>query len=228
MQFEPFKIRCSQIGKIMTQPRTKSDLISKTTQTYLEQWIKEQVYKRQKDFSSKYTEKGIEMEDKSIEFLSQHLDIGMIFKNEQSFGDEFMTGTPDIVLTDCVIDVKNSWDCFTFPLLDTECPNSDYYWQLQGYMALTGKQNAKLVYTLMDSPQRLIDDEIRRQGWKMGFIDIPIEFEQEIYRRMLYDDIPDSLKIKVFDIPRNDEDIAKIYAQVEVCRQYIKSIINFK
>lgn len=225
MQFEPFKIRCSQIGKIMTAPREKKNLISKTTQSFLELWIKEQVYQRQKEFSSKYTEKGIEMEDKSIEFLSQHLDIGMIFKNEKHYSDESISGTPDIVLNDCVIDVKNSWDCFTFPLLETEVPNDDYYWQLQGYMALTNKPNAKLVYTLMDSPQRLIDDEIRRQSWKMGFIDIPIEFEQEIYRRMLYDDVPDSLKIKVFDIPRNDEDIAKIYSQVEVCRQYINSII---
>lgn len=222
---QQFKIRCSQIGKIMKQPKEKKNLISVTTQSFLDIWIKEQVYKREKEFSSKYTEKGIEMEDKSIEFLSQHLDIGMIFKNEKHYSDESISGTPDIVLNDCVIDVKNSWDCFTFPLLDTECPNGDYYWQLQGYMALTNKPNAKLVYTLMDSPQRLIDDEIRRQSWKMGFIDIPIEFEQEIYRRMLYDDVPDSLKIKVFDIPRNDEDIAKIYSQVEVCRQYINSII---
>jgi hypothetical protein len=228
MQFKEFKVRCSQIGQIVKEPREKKNIISATTQTFIEQWIKEQVYKRQKDFSSKYTEKGIQMENESIEFLSQHLDIGLIFKNEKYFENDYLTGTPDIILNDTIIDVKNSWDCFTFPLLDAEIPNMDYWWQLQGYMALTGKQNAKLVYTLMDSPQRLIDDEIRRQGWKMGFIDIPFEFEQEIYRMMTYADIPNKLKIKVYDIARDEKAIEKIYEQVVKCRDYINQTIKFE
>jgi len=221
---QPFRIRCSQIGNIMTQPRNKTDLISKTTQSFLEVWIKEQIYKRPKEFSSKYTEKGKEVENASIEFASRYLNIGMIFKNEKNFSDDFITGSPDIILNDTVIDIKNSWDCFTFPLLDTECPNDDYYWQLQGYMALTDKPKARLVYTLMDTPSMLIDDEIRRQSWKMGFIDLPVEFEQEIIYKMTYQDIPEDLKIKTFDIPRNDEDIEKIYTQVKKCREYIELI----
>lgn len=223
-----FKIRCSQIGKIMTKPKNKEDLISKTTQLFIEIWIKEQVYNRTKEFSSKYTEKGKECENSAIEFASRILDIGMIFKNQKEFSDEFISGSPDIILNDTIIDIKNSWDCFTFPLLDTECPNDDYYWQLQGYMALTGKQKARLVYVLSDTPQTLIDDEIRRQGWKMGFIEIPIEFEIEITNKMTYQDIPESLKIKVFDIERNDEDIKKIYEQVQKCREYINQIVIIK
>lgn len=220
-----FKIRCSQIGSIMTMPRNKSDLISKTTQSFLEIWIKEQVYNRTKEFSSKYTEKGIDVENKSIEFASKMLNLGMIFKNEKQFSNDYMTGEPDIILHDMVIDVKNSWDCFTFPLLDTDIPNMAYYWQLQGYMALTGKQKAKLIYVLSDTPRHLIDDEIRRQGWKMGFIEIPVEFEAEIINKMTYCEIPDSLKIKEYDIERNEADINLIYEQVEKCRKYIDSII---
>lgn len=222
---KPFKIRCSQIGSIMTMPRNKSDLISKTTQSFLEVWIKEQVYNRTKEFSSKYTEKGKECENIAIEFASKKLDIGMIFKNDKQFSNDYLTGEPDIILHDEVIDIKTSWDCFTFPLLDTECPNSNYYWQLQGYMALTGKQKARLVYVLIDTPRHLIDDEIRRQSWKMGFIDIPMEFEMEIINKMTYTEIPDDLKIKVFEIPRNAADIELIYQQVNKCREYIDSII---
>lgn len=225
---KPFRIRCSQISKIMTQPRNKTDLISKTTQSFLEVWIKEQIYNRQKEFSSKYTEKGKECENSSIEFASKMLDIGMIFKNEKEFSDDFITGSPDIILNDTIIDIKNSWDCFTFPLLDTECPNDDYYWQLQGYMALTGKPKSRLIYVLSNTPQKLIDDEIRRQGWKMGFIEIPMDFELEIINKMTYDDIPDGLKIKVYDIERNEEDIKRIYEQVQKCREYINQVVIIK
>ena len=38
-----FKIRCSAIGKIMTNPRSKTETLSKTTKTYLEEWSKEQI-----------------------------------------------------------------------------------------------------------------------------------------------------------------------------------------
>jgi len=224
---KPFKARCSQIGSIMTMPRNKSDLISKTTQSFLETWIKEQVYNRTKEFSSKYTEKGKQCENEGIEFASRMLNIGMIFKNEKRFTNDFITGEPDIILHDEIIDIKTSWDCFTFPLLDTECPNNNYYWQLQGYMALTGKQKARLVYVLVDTPPHLISDEIRRQSWKMGFIDVPLEFEVEITNKMTYTEIPDKLKYKAFEIPRNENDINLIYEQVEKCRKYIDTVITY-
>ena len=53
-----FKIRCSAIGKIMTNARSKTETLSKTTKTYLEEWSKEQIYKRKKEVFSKYIDKG--------------------------------------------------------------------------------------------------------------------------------------------------------------------------
>lgn len=226
MEHIKFKCRCSQIGKVMTQPKNKSDLISKTTQTFLEQWLKELIYRRKKEFSSKYTEKGIQVENTSIEFASEQLGWGMVFKNEQYFENYWITGTPDIILSNKIIDVKNSWDCFTFPILDAELENSDYYWQVQGYMDLTGKESAQVVYILSDTPEHLVDDEIRRQGWKMGFIDIPIEFEDEIRYKLSYTDIHPKLKIKVFEVIRNQPDIDLIHLQVEKCNLYVQPIIE--
>lgn len=220
-----FKIRCSQIGKIMTQPKEKKNLISKTTQSYVEDWIKEQVYGRTKEFTSKYTEKGKDVEQDSIDFACKMLGLGMMFKNDKMFENDYLIGTPDIILKDEVIEMKNSWDCFTFPLLDLEIPNDLYYWQIQGYLALTGKAKARLIYTLMDTPDHLIKDEIRRYQWKLNMIDVPIEMEQEIYDRMTYAGIPDSQRFKCFEVFRDDLDIKMIYEQVEKCRQYINQII---
>ena len=57
-----FKIRCSAIVQIMTNPRAKKDveagLLSATTKTYYQDWYKEQLYKRRKTFSNKYVQKG--------------------------------------------------------------------------------------------------------------------------------------------------------------------------
>ena len=149
-----FKISPSQCGKIMTNARKKGEL-SKTTITYVDEWIKEQIYGRRKQLDNKYLDKGNDVENESIEYISEHLNIKGINKNEKTFDNEFMVGTPDVITTDTVIDMKNSWDCFTFPLLEKEVPNKDYFYQLQCYMALTGKKKAKLIYTLMNTPEDL-------------------------------------------------------------------------
>ena len=133
-----FKIRCSAIGQIMTNPRTKKEYLSKTTASYCEEWLKEQIYGRKKEFTSKYTNKGNIVEQSSLDFVASELGYGSLVKNEESFMNDFLTGTPDAILDDHIIDVKNSWDCFTFPLFFNNVPNKAYYWQAQGYLALTG------------------------------------------------------------------------------------------
>lgn len=195
--------------------------------TYIKDWLKTrpEFYNRSKSFSNKYTKKGNQNEDQSIELVSRYLDLGMIFKNEKHFSNKFMTGTPDIILSNPVIDVKNSWDEHTFPLFEEEIPESDYYWQAQGYMALTGKENYKLIYTLTDTPIKLIQKEAY---WFC--INNDIEYDSEVFEsfreRMTFSNLPDKLRIKIFDIKRNDEDIKLIKQRVELCRGYIKELIG--
>ena len=125
-----FKIRASALGKIMGAPRNKGDKekgnLSQTAKTYLETWLKEQLYEKRINFSSKYTDKGIEVEDLSIDFLS-NIRNTFLAKNEKNFENDFMTGTPDIILKDKIIDIKNSWSFATFPIFENELKNKDYY-----------------------------------------------------------------------------------------------------
>jgi len=217
---ELFKIRASAAGQIMPGPRGNVGEWQETNKTYLDKWLKEQIYNRRKEITSKYLEKGIEVEDKSIEFAAEMLDLGMVFKNEVSKLTEYITGTADVVLESEVIDIKNSWDFSTFPLFETEIPKA-YWWQLQCYMFLYDKPNARLVYTLTDTPIHQIDDEIRRQSWKMGFIEPPEEFQREIERNLTYSDIPDSLKIKTFKLERDEMAIEALIERVKMARDYI-------
>lgn len=218
-----FKIRASAIGKIMTNPRSKSETLSKTTMTYCEEWTKEQIYGRRKEFSNKYTQKGQIMEDNSLDFIAEQLGYPVILKNEEYYENEFITGTPDAVLEGLVIDVKNSWDCFTFPLFETEIPTSDYYWQAQGYMALTGIKKFKLIYVLSDTPEHLIDSEYRRHLWSTGEEE-DAEVYQQFVDKMTYTNIEDKYKIKIFDIEYNEEDVQKIIERVKECRTYIEQL----
>ena len=54
-----FKIRCSSIGKIMGQPRSKAAKeageLSETAKTYCRDWIMEQLYDRRKNIIAKQT-----------------------------------------------------------------------------------------------------------------------------------------------------------------------------
>lgn len=221
----PFKIRCSAIGQIMTNSRKKGEL-SKTTQSYLDLWIKEKIYDRQKQIQSKYLDKGNMCEDESIKFISQYLGIKGLVKNEMFFTDEYMTGTPDLIIkgddlkfadSDLVIDVKNSWDFSTFPLFYDNVPNKDYYYQAQGYMNLTGAKHYKLIYTLMNTPESLIEKEYK-------FSDA-VDYD-EFAKHYNYDNVDNKYRIKVFAIKRDDEVIEQINQRVIECRQYIDNLIN--
>lgn len=214
-----FKIRCSAISDIMGVKG-----LGKTGETYLHTWYKEQIYSRRKEFTSKYTDKGLLMEDDAIDLIAEHLGLGMIFKNDTYYTNDWLQGTPDITLKDCVIDVKNSWDCFSFPLLHTVCPNEDYWWQMQGYMELTGTTKAKLIYCLMDAPASIIEQEARRECYRMGISELDEEIYTATAEKMIYSHLPMHLRIKVFEIEKCETSIQKIKDRVEVCRTYLESI----
>lgn len=218
-----FKIRASACGQIMTNPRSKSEIISQTTKSYIDIWLKEQIYNRQREISTKYMQKGLIVEDNSLDFIAEQLGYGLLIKNEKHFENSHITGTPDIVLKDLIIDVKNSWDCFTFPLFSETYPK-DYYYQAQCYMNLTGVYKFKLIYVLSDTPENLIVSEMRRYAFQHG-IEPDNDLIDTFKDKMTYSDIPNKYKIKVFDITYNEECIKDIINRIEECRNYIKSII---
>jgi hypothetical protein len=224
-----FKIRCSGIGDIIGNPKLKADKeagnLSGTAKTFCESWLKEQIYSRRKEFTSKYTDKGNTMEDNAIDYATEQLNLGFALKNETFFENDFMTGTPDVILSDLIIDIKCSWDCFTFPLFSDEIPTKGYYDQLQGYMALTGKKKAKLVYCLMDTPADIIEKEAYWYCTNNGYGDLDMDIYEEFKNKMTYSNIDDKYRIKTYDVEFDKDHIELIELKVKKCREYIKSLI---
>jgi hypothetical protein len=213
-----FKIRASASGKIMG-----IKALGKTGESYLQEWLKEQIYSRKKEFSNKYTLKGLLVEDWSLDFISDQLGIKGCFKNDEYFENDYFAGSPDVVLEDCIIDVKNSWDAFTFPLFDTEIPNSDYYFQGQIYMALTGKKHYKLIYTLLDTPMDIIQKEAFFFARDNG-LELNEELINEFRERNSFSSIDPKYRIKVFEFEYDQPTIDKLISRVEESRIYLSTL----
>jgi len=220
-----FKIRCSAIGKIMPNSRTKGQL-SKTTKAYLEAHAIESMYGYSKDVWSKAIDKGIAVENDSIKLAEEVLKKGKMYKNEQYFENEYLTGTPDVLNDDFVLDVKTSLDATTFPWFKKDIPNKDYYYQLQGYMELTGRRKAYLVYCLVDTPSDIVEDEVRRVHYKLKEIDDNPIVRNAVEMQHNFDRVPKEHRIKCYEIDYDPEAIEKIYNRVKECREYYETLIH--
>lgn len=197
---EQFKIRASAAGTLMTNPRTKSETIAKTVKTFLHDWVKESIYGQRKEINSKYISKGLEFEDMAIDKAIEWLDLPFALKNKQRFSDDYFTGEPDLILADAVVDIKNSWDCWTFPLFENEIPTDDYFYQVQVYMHLTGKKKASVIYVLLNTPETFNSMEIS------------------------YDNVDVKYRIKSFDFEYQPEIIEDLKNRVIVAREYINTL----
>jgi hypothetical protein len=198
MNYPTFKIRASASGKVMTNARSKSELISETTKTYIKEWLTEHIYGVRKEIKSKYLSKGLKMEDTAIDKAIEWLDLPFALKNEKFFEDDFFKGTPDLIVDGTVYDIKCSWDAFTFPLFEKEIPNKDYYYQLQVYMHLTGCKKAVLTYVLLNTPEELTYEEQHN-----------------------YDAMDKQYRIKTFEIEYSEEVIADLKERVTNIRNFI-------
>lgn len=154
--------RCSALPKLMTDARSKSEKLSETCKSEIKAMVKEDLFMIKNDISNKYTQKGIEVENQSIElynevFFTNHE------KNTVRLYEGLLTGECDILDRDNskVIDIKSSWSLLTFPAVDEDINIKDYEWQLRGYMHLYNVDNAEIAYCMVDTPEalRMYEDE---------------------------------------------------------------------
>jgi hypothetical protein len=184
------------------------------------------VFGKTKEIRSKYLEKGVLVEEESIELYNKVNGTSYV-KNDKRYNNDYITGIPDII-TDVLIDIKSPWDYSTFPFTSKAIPSKDkgYYWQLQGYMALTGMKTSNLAYCLVDTPDGIIFNELRATAAKLGLHvdDLPEELSQEIWDTHKNTEIKPNIRIKEFVVERNQEDIDAIYNRVELARGYLNDL----
>lgn len=179
---------------------------------------------------SKYTMKGKMVEEESIMMLSRLA--GMEYsKNQIRFKNEYLTGEPDIIVSkdgnpSKIIDIKSSYDFatllsnFGFPL------NPLYRYQVQGYMALTGAQEAEVSYCLVNMPPEMINAEKKRLFYALNVAtESAPEYINEVNRlenNMTFDEIPIKERVLTFKVDRDDDLISKMYKRIDACRIWLQ------
>lgn len=234
IDWQKTKIRCSALGMIMTDPREKAKDLSVTCESYLDELADNIEWGTQKDIVARAITKGLMVEEDSITLHSLYRQkkgiIKFMRKNEERISNDFISGTPDlwegesIQNATLVIDVKSSWDSITFRK-SSRSITKNYFYQLQGYMALTGAKESILAYCLIDTPEALIQDEIKKAQWKIGAIDDSTpefqELEAKIRKNMTFSNRPLEKRVHEFVIKRDDEVIKNIYTRVSMCRNWL-------
>src|SRR5690554_1641256 len=211
-----FKLRASKGGVLL-----QTGKMGAGTKTYVQEWLISELTGKTKRIDSKYLKSGIEREPASLKRASKYF--GMeLKKNTTQLENDFFTGEFDAKTDDTVIDVKSSWSPFTFPLFETE-PDKGYFRQLQIYMDLTGLEKASLVYCLENGTEEMIESLSWKIAKEMGEDEPDITHWEKAEKELNYDHLPDNLRIKVFNIERDDALIANMRQAVLDCRNYINT-----
>lgn len=200
--------------------------------TVAHKFMREFLYQRKAPkVKTNLLDKGIEMEDGAIEYVNKILKTDYK-NNEETFENDFLEGTPDIITADSIFDIKNSWTFMTHPLWDNEA-KTEYVWQLMGYYALTGKKKGGLIHTLMSTPLEIIEKEywkIEGENPKQEVVSDKKEVSNEYTPHFLefakdyqYEDIDSSLRIKRIPVEYDEEMVQAIKNRVEKINEYINN-----
>lgn len=196
--------RASALSAIMTDGKGKDEL-SVGAKTYVTKLAKEFVYGYDERITSKYMDKGIRVEDASID-LYNAVKLTSYAKNTERRQNAWITGEADIVATHKIIDIKSSWCLTTFPVLAEQGEDKGYEWQLRAYMMLWDKPYAEIAYCLVSTPDDLI-------GWEAPSLH-------------QVDHINRELRVTLVPYERDLVLEEKIKVKVEAARIYYEQIVR--
>jgi len=194
-------IRASALGDLMTDPKEKNETLSRGAKTTLDKMAKEFVYGFHEVISGKYMEKGLIVEDQSIE-LYNSVFFTDYKKNTERRTNDWVTGECDIFTGSKIIDIKSSWSLPTFPATKEDGLDKNYEWQLRAYMMLWNVDYSEIAYCMVNTPDELI------------------KFEQEDLH--FVDHIPEHLRVTIVPYERDKDLENKIKTKVEAARKYIE------
>lgn len=216
---EKLIFRCSELGRLMTPPRNKSEELSETAKSLILEKFIEVKKNRKKVIENKYLEKGLICEEEGI--LAYNVNVierGNKFielsKNKKRETNDYITGEPDIVMDNMCADVKSCWDIFTFYDKVLSDLDKAHYWQMQGYMWLFDKPMAELCYTLINTPEHIIERETRYRTYN------PNEF--------IFDDLPQEERIHIKTFKRETRAKEQIITKTKKANEYFNFLCSIK
>jgi len=201
--------------------------IGKTTESYVKSvWLQNE-FGYKEDVMTDEMMKGLLCEQDSFGLVKTVLGGEFRAKNTKRFRNEFIEGTPDVILRkeDYVEDVKSSYNLRTF----TEAELIKLYeWQGQGYMWLTGKKKYRLIYCLVPTPEEIIVEQKKRWYYKFNcdesnphYIEAAVQIE---HNNEIVKTLAPEFRIKVFEFDFDPEKIELLKVKIQSCREYYKTL----
>ena len=221
--------RCSSLSKLMCEPKSKAAKeageLGETAKTFIEEmWLKDK-YGYYEEVSSPEMMKGLLCEQDSMELVQKVCGGEFRTAYGKQLANDYIKGTPDIVLSTHIEDIKTSWSLKTF--FNAELLPA-YYAQGQGYMELTGRKKYQGIYWLVPTPASLLDGEYKKIEWRFKGDENNPDFQKAVTQfgrnNECIHDIPIEKRIKVFEFEYDGEYIKKLYSQIEKARKYYESL----
>jgi hypothetical protein len=185
--------------------------LSSGAKSYIEDLAQEYVYGYTNIVSSKYTQKGIIVEDESIALYNERF-FTSYRKNKERRTNDYITGECDIYTGERIIDIKSSWSLATFPSLSSQAHKTEYEWQMRGYMWLWDCDEAEVAFCLVDTPEELI-------GYENPLLH---QFGETELRE---EPLPIELRITTITYLRDRAIEEKIKRRVTAARAYLDTIV---
>jgi len=199
------KIHPSSLGKIMTEPKLKTETLSEGAKTYVKKLAKEFVYGYREQITSKYMDKGIQLEDEAIELYNRVM-FTNCKKNQWTKENDWLIGTCDILTMDKIIDIKCSWSLATFPAISEDGISKDYEYQGRAYMMLYNMDFFENAYVMLSTPEDLM------------------RYEQPELHQV--DHIDEAMRLTIVPYERDMDIEAKIVQKVEAAQKYFNEVVD--
>jgi hypothetical protein len=200
--------RCSSIGKLMTEPRTKSEgPLSVGAKTYIRELVAQEIFGVEFEVSTKPMQKGVIVEEDGIALLNRVRGLSLT-KNTERRKNEWITGEADLFHAEARRghDLKCPWSVATFPICTTDCEDKLYEWQMRGYMALWDADEWEVNYALLDTPEHLIGFE-------------PLQLHMVSH-------IPEHMRLTTWTVKRDKDKEAAIWEKVAHARAYFREVVE--
>tara|TARA_R110001592_G_scaffold87052_2_gene256957 strand:+ start:2157 stop:2933 length:777 start_codon:yes stop_codon:yes gene_type:complete len=225
-------VRASSMGAIMSSDRSGKKLGAKCI-TEIQKMLLYNKRGVNKRIWTKYMEKGTIVEAEGIDLAAGVLGWFDVKSDapKRRYKNEWIVGEPDIESPMILGDIKSSWDATTFPFFKDKIPNADYEWQMMSYMWLCDRSECELVYCLTNTPEHLIQKEIRMQTFaamdkanydeklrNMDMHEIEAKVEREVRSQMTFDNFPAKERVKRWVIKRDEVKIEAMKDRITECR----------
>ena len=135
-------------------------------------------YGRKKEINSEKLTKGLEVEKDSRDLISRVTGL-FLTSNPERKNNDWVTGQIDIKPNEVIADIKSSWSWETFSKHLEETASEIYLRQGDSYMDLWDRKEFLLIHTLVDTPHRLIDKNIRSLDYSNNVLNVEGEVREE-------------------------------------------------